>query len=141
MMLHIYNTWWSRYIGNTSNSTSKTGIGKRVEMVQSMLDTLGTDLRPAYLSVLGFARAERHLVGRPFGEKVAPFVATWTEKVLAWLDPKPTDEILDIGAGEGPLTARIAPHVKRSVGIDGSPNMVEHFKKAYPHIESRVVDY
>ncbi|CRL27452.1 Methyltransferase type 11 [Penicillium camemberti] len=26
------------------------------------------------------------------------------------LDPKPTDEILDIGSGEGPLTARIAPH-------------------------------
>ncbi|KAJ6001184.1 S-adenosyl-L-methionine-dependent methyltransferase [Penicillium waksmanii] len=50
-----------------------------------------------------------------YGEKVAPFVATSTEKVLAWLDPKPT-------------------------GIDGSPNMIEHFKKAYPHIESRVVD-
>lgn len=38
------------------------------------------------------------------------------------------------------MTARIAPHVKRIVGIDGSPNMIEHFKKAYPHIESHVVD-
>ncbi|KAJ5484635.1 S-adenosyl-L-methionine-dependent methyltransferase [Penicillium expansum] len=75
-----------------------------------------------------------------YGEKVAPFVATSTDKVLTWLDPKPTDEILDIGCGEGPLTARIAPHVKRIVGIDGSPNMIEHFKKAYPHIESHVVD-
>ncbi|KAK6826618.1 hypothetical protein RU639_005503 [Aspergillus parasiticus] len=75
-----------------------------------------------------------------YGEKVAPFVATSTEKVLEWLNPKPTDEILDIGCGEGPLTARIAPHVKRIVGVDGSPNMIEHFKKAYPHIESRVVD-
>ncbi|KAI9925475.1 hypothetical protein ASPWEDRAFT_41570 [Aspergillus wentii DTO 134E9] len=75
-----------------------------------------------------------------YGDKVAPFVATSTEKVLTWLDPQPTDEILDIGAGEGPLTARIAPHVKRIVGVDGSPNMIEHFQKTYPHIESRVVD-
>ncbi|KAJ5413563.1 S-adenosyl-L-methionine-dependent methyltransferase [Penicillium sp. CMV-2018d] len=75
-----------------------------------------------------------------YGEKVAPFVATSTDKILAWLDPNPTDEILDIGSGEGPLTARIAPYVKRIVGIDGSANMIEHFKKAYPHIESRVVD-
>ncbi|KAK4866785.1 hypothetical protein LT330_007948 [Penicillium expansum] len=76
-----------------------------------------------------------------YGEKVAPFVATSTDKVLTWLNPKPTDEILDIDCGEGPLTARIAPHVKRIVGIDGSPNMIEHFKKAYPHIESHVVDF
>ena len=25
-----------------------------------------------------------------YGEKVAPFVATSTDKILAWLDPKPT---------------------------------------------------
>ncbi|KAJ5970029.1 methyltransferase [Penicillium viridicatum] len=75
-----------------------------------------------------------------YGEKVAPFVATSTDKILAWLDPKPTDEILDIGSGEGPLTARIAPYVKRIVGTDGSANMIEHFKKAYAHIESHVVD-
>ncbi|CAI7578250.1 unnamed protein product [Penicillium discolor] len=50
------------------------------------------------------------------------------------------DEIIDIGSGEGPLTTRIALHVKRIVGIDGSANMIEHFKKAYPYIESRVVD-
>ncbi len=30
-----------------------------------------------------------------YGEKVAPFVATSTEKVLAWLDPKPTGKSSD----------------------------------------------
>ncbi|KAJ6140360.1 S-adenosyl-L-methionine-dependent methyltransferase [Penicillium samsonianum] len=34
----------------------------------------------------------------------------------------------------------MAPHVKRIVGIDSSLNIIEHFKKAYTHIESRVVD-
>ncbi|KAJ5355608.1 Methyltransferase type 11 [Penicillium concentricum] len=64
-----------------------------------------------------------------YGEKVAPFVATSTDKVLACVDPKPTEEILDIGSGEGPLAARMVPHVKRIVGIDGSPDMIEHFNK------------
>lgn len=32
------------------------------------------------------------------------------------------------------------PTVWIGTGVDGSPNIIEHFKKAYPHIESRVVD-
>lgn len=30
-----------------------------------------------------------------YGEKVAPFVATSTETILAWLDPKPTGKSSD----------------------------------------------
>ncbi|KAE8382846.1 S-adenosyl-L-methionine-dependent methyltransferase [Aspergillus bertholletiae] len=75
-----------------------------------------------------------------YGDKVAPFVATLTEKVVSWLDPKPTDEVLDVGSGDGVLTAKIARHVKRIVGVDASPNMIEHFQRVYPDIESRVVD-
>ncbi|KAF7590737.1 hypothetical protein BBP40_002475 [Aspergillus hancockii] len=75
-----------------------------------------------------------------YGEKVAPFVATLTQKIVSWLDPKPTDEILDVGSGDGLLTAKLATYVKRIIGVDASPNMIEHFQKTYPHIESRVVD-
>ncbi|KAE8350443.1 S-adenosyl-L-methionine-dependent methyltransferase [Aspergillus coremiiformis] len=49
-------------------------------------------------------------------------------------------DVLDVGSGEGVLTAKLAPYVKRIVGVDASPNMIEHFQKTYPHIESRVVD-
>ncbi|MCJ1465436.1 hypothetical protein MMC07_004054 [Pseudocyphellaria aurata] len=75
-----------------------------------------------------------------YGHKVAPFVASLTKKILAWLDPQATDEILDIGCGEGPLTANIAEHVRHIVGIDASPNMISSFQRNYPEITSRVVD-
>jgi trans-aconitate methyltransferase len=75
-----------------------------------------------------------------YGHKVAPFVASLTNKIVAWLDPQPTDDILDIGCGEGPLTAFIAQHVRRIVGIDASPNMISSFQRNYPEITSRVVD-
>ncbi|KAI6094001.1 S-adenosyl-L-methionine-dependent methyltransferase [Hypoxylon rubiginosum] len=75
-----------------------------------------------------------------YGTKVAPFVATLTSKIVEWLNPQPQDEILDIGCGEGVLTAKIAPHVKRMVGVDGSPNMIESFNKTFPDVEARVVD-
>ncbi|KAI0883674.1 S-adenosyl-L-methionine-dependent methyltransferase [Annulohypoxylon maeteangense] len=71
---------------------------------------------------------------------VAPFVAALTSKVVGWLDPQPQDEILDVGCGEGVLTARLAPHVTRIVGVDGSPNMIESFNKTFPDIDARVVD-
>jgi len=50
------------------------------------------------------------------------------------------DEILDVGCGEGPLTAKIGAHVQRIVGIDASKNMIDDFKVKFPEIESRVVD-
>jgi trans-aconitate methyltransferase len=51
-----------------------------------------------------------------------------------------SDDILDIGCGEGPLTANIAKHVRHIVGIDRSPNMIASFQRNYPEITSRVVD-
>ncbi|KAI2627562.1 S-adenosyl-L-methionine-dependent methyltransferase [Hypoxylon sp. NC1633] len=75
-----------------------------------------------------------------YGTKVAPFVAALATKIVEWLDPQPQDEILDVGCGEGVLTAKIAPHVKRIVGVDASPNMIESFNKTFPNIDARVVD-
>lgn len=96
-----------------------------------------------------------------YGNQVAPFVAALTSKIVAWLNPQPdgtslcaiipckylckadnllVDEILDIGCGEGPLTAKIARHVKRIVGVDASANMIESSRQNFPDVDSRVVD-
>ncbi|KAI0871704.1 S-adenosyl-L-methionine-dependent methyltransferase [Hypoxylon argillaceum] len=75
-----------------------------------------------------------------YGTKVAPFVATLTTKTVQWLDPQPQDDILDVGCGEGVLSARIAPQVKRIVSVDASANMIESFNKTYPTLDACVVD-
>ena len=54
----------------------------------------------------------------------AAFVAELGEAALDLLDPQPGEAILDIGCGEGALTARIAERGARVVGIDNSPEMV-----------------
>ncbi|KAI3326818.1 S-adenosyl-L-methionine-dependent methyltransferase [Xylariaceae sp. AK1471] len=75
-----------------------------------------------------------------YGTKVAPFVANLTSKIVEWLDPQPHDDILDIGCGEGVLTAKVAPHVKRIVAVDASANMIDSFNKTFPGLDARVLD-
>ena len=53
---------------------------------------------------------------------------------------KPVDDILDLGCGDGRLTARIGDRVHHIVGYDASPNMIAAFQSAHPHIDARVVD-
>jgi len=55
-------------------------------------------------------------------------------------NPLHEDEILDVGCGEGPLTAKIARHVKRMVGVDASANMIESSRQHFPDVDARVVD-
>jgi SAM-dependent methyltransferase len=38
------------------------------------------------------------------------------------------------------LTAKIAPHVRRIVGVDGSANMIDSFHTNFPGIDARVLD-
>lgn len=75
-----------------------------------------------------------------YGRQVAPFVAALTSKIVAWLDPRPDDAILDVGCGEGLLTAKIARHVQRMVGIDASANMIASSRHNFPELDARVVD-
>ncbi|KAH7361369.1 S-adenosyl-L-methionine-dependent methyltransferase [Pyrenochaeta sp. MPI-SDFR-AT-0127] len=75
-----------------------------------------------------------------YDNKMVPSVATPTNKIVEWLNPQSEDEILDIGCGDGILTAKIAPYVKRIVGVDISSKTIESFKKAFPFIDSRVID-
>lgn len=49
-------------------------------------------------------------------------------ELLASLDLRPDDEVLDIGCGDGRMTAVIAERIPRGrvVGVDSSPDMVRH---------------
>jgi trans-aconitate methyltransferase len=53
------------------------------------------------------------------------FVTDLGANILEWLDPKPGEEILDLGCGDGVLTAKIAERGARVLGVDASPEMVD----------------
>ncbi|KAK8197377.1 S-adenosyl-L-methionine-dependent methyltransferase [Phyllosticta capitalensis] len=63
----------------------------------------------------------------------ASFVPKLATTVYSYLDPQPTDSILDIGCGDGPLTAQIAGAVSsgRVLGLDASPSMIQTAQKDY----------
>jgi SAM-dependent methyltransferase len=57
--------------------------------------------------------------------KHAAFVPQLGDAVLAMLDPQTGELILDVGCGDGVLTARIAELGAHVIGLDGSAEMVE----------------
>lgn len=65
----------------------------------------------------------------------APFVPQLTTKVLQWLDANPNDVILDLGCGDGSLTAKIKSQCARVDGFDASANLIRAAKKDYGNIE------
>ncbi|EKG22263.1 Methyltransferase type 11 [Macrophomina phaseolina MS6] len=75
----------------------------------------------------------------------AAFVPLLTTKVLSYLNPSPTDRILDIGCGDGPLTAKIAATVLQGevVGVDSSPSMIHTAQTQHsstPNISFHIAD-
>jgi trans-aconitate methyltransferase len=57
--------------------------------------------------------------------EVGGFVPALGAGVLEWLNPQPGERILDLGCGDGQLTAKIAAAGAAVVGVDASPSMVE----------------
>jgi SAM-dependent methyltransferase len=55
----------------------------------------------------------------------ARFVSDLGAGVLDWLAPKPGELILDLGCGDGALTAKIAAAGAEVLGVDASSQMVE----------------
>ncbi len=54
----------------------------------------------------------------------APFVPELGEPLIDLLQPRPGEEILDLGCGDGVLTEKIAAAGARVVGVDSSPDQV-----------------
>ena len=52
------------------------------------------------------------------------FVPALGAGVLEWLSPQPGERILDLGCGDGQLTAKIADSGAEVLGVDASPEMV-----------------
>src|ERR1043166_1759293 len=72
-----------------------------------------------------------------YGEN-ARFVSDLGLPVLELLNPQPGERILDIGCGDGALSAVLRKARATVVGIDGSPDMVAAAKQG--GIDARVAD-
>lgn len=57
-------------------------------------------------------------------EANAAYVAEMAGEVLAWLDPKPGERILDLGCGDGRLSLSLLESGAEVLAVDGSPEMV-----------------
>lgn len=57
-------------------------------------------------------------------DRHARFVSDLAEDILGWLDARPGERILDLGCGDGVLTARLAAAGARVTGIDSSADFV-----------------
>lgn len=69
---------------------------------------------------------------------VAGFVPRLGATALEWLAPRPGERILDLGCGDGQLTARIAAAGAQVVGVDASPEMVAAARAR--GLDARVMD-
>lgn len=69
---------------------------------------------------------------------VAPFVPELGAPVVDELAPRPGERILDLGCGDGALTARLAGAGARVVGVDASADMVRAARARGQ--DARVVD-
>lgn len=68
------------------------------------------------------------------------YVWKFAEGLIDLLDPKPGEQILDVGSGTGQLTAQIAQRGAAVSGIDKSATMVEAARKSYPEIAFEEAD-
>lgn len=70
----------------------------------------------------------------------ASFVPQLTSKVVAWLNPEASDIILDLGCGDGPLTAKIKDCCASVVGYDGSRNLIDAARQGHGSIPNLSFD-
>jgi len=72
---------------------------------------------------------------------------TWARELMAKLNLRGNKHILDVGCGDGKVTAEIAHAIPRgaAIGIDASPQMIEFARRTFPrskfpNLEFRVMD-
>jgi len=68
------------------------------------------------------------------------FVWKYGSDVVALLDPRADERILDLGCGTGHLTAQIAESGARVTGVDRSAEMVAAARLAYPNLRFEISD-
>ncbi|WP_299288879.1 class I SAM-dependent methyltransferase [uncultured Mucilaginibacter sp.] len=68
------------------------------------------------------------------------FVFKYGENVLDLLEPKPGEQILDLGCGSGYLTNAIREEGAEALGVDSSAEMIAKAKQSYPGTEFKVAD-
>ena len=66
------------------------------------------------------------------------FVWKYGSDVVALLDPRADERILDLGCGTGHLTAQIAASGARATGVDRSAEMVAAARLAYPNLRFEI---
>ncbi|MCJ1442459.1 MAG: hypothetical protein MMC23_002954 [Stictis urceolatum] len=75
-----------------------------------------------------------------YTKKAAPFVPQLTSRIVSWLDPQPSDTILDIGCGDGLLTSALSTKCTSITGLDASENLIAHLHNTYPALSAHVLD-
>ena len=72
---------------------------------------------------------------------------TWARELIAQLQLRGDEHVLDVGCGDGKVSAEIAQAVPRGsvVGVDASPQMIEFARKTFsrgkiPNLEFHVMD-
>jgi trans-aconitate methyltransferase len=68
------------------------------------------------------------------------FVWKFGSDLVALLDPRPDERILDLGCGTGHLTAQIAESGTQVTGVDRSAEMVAAARAAYPNLKFEICD-
>jgi ubiquinone/menaquinone biosynthesis C-methylase UbiE len=65
-----------------------------------------------------------------------------TQKVLQYLNPQPTDRVLDLGCGDAKFTANYLNSVGEVYGVDASPSLIASASQGYSSAKARfrVVD-
>ncbi|KAI5777434.1 S-adenosyl-L-methionine-dependent methyltransferase [Geopyxis carbonaria] len=71
-----------------------------------------------------------------YSGQVSPYVSVLATEILSWLAPTASDHILDVGCGDGLLTASLLPRVASITGVDSSPAMLAALNAAAPSIQT-----
>src|ERR1044071_1514729 len=68
---------------------------------------------------------------------------TWARELISKLKLRGVERILDVGCGDGKVTAELARAVSKgsAVGIDASPQMIEFANRAFPSAKNPNLDF
>lgn len=68
------------------------------------------------------------------------FVWQLGQSLIELLDPKPGENILDVGCGTGQLTAKITELGAEVTGVDSSPEMIGQARQNFPQVKFALAD-